>query len=277
MIDAKPPLPTGPWILVSNDDGIDSPALPSLLEALRGFDVVRCVVPAREYSWSAKTMSRFDSLEMVETNRDPCPIYRLDGSPADCVNAGIHNLYPHHPPELVISGVNIGANAGLAFLLSSGTVGAALEGMLSGVPSMAVSQEMSGEDYARWRDHRDVDHLQASWQEAGVVAAEVADEILRGGLPAGADLLSINLPPGATRHSTRVLATVANTRYGPFFERVADGRLQHVYSPLQRLDGDDGVTDLDALARGHIALTPLRFGLNSPHLKADRARFERSR
>lgn len=265
------PQESEPWILVTNDDGIDSPALPPLLRSLSQLATVCAVVPSREYSWSSKTMSRFGRLELSRLEPD---LYTLDGSPADCASIGIHNLRPT-PPLLAVSGVNIGANAGLAFLLSSGTVGAALEASLSGVAAAAFSAQLQPEDYDRWRARRDLAPLAHTWDRAAAIARDIAAEILAGGLPSGAQLVSVNLPPGADRDTPRVLTGVTPTSYGPFFRRADDDRFVHEYSGIRRtLASADG--DLDALERGQVAITPLRFGLDVAATAADRARFERS-
>lgn len=265
----------GDWLLVTNDDGVDSPALRPLLRSLGALAPVRAVVPVRELSWSAKTLSRFARLRLqavAETDL-PAELHTLDGSPADCASVGIHNLMGC-PPRLVVSGVNIGANAGTAYLLSSGTVGAAVESSLSGVPAVAFSLQLHAADYARWRHRRDLAGLDAGWQRAAEVAAEITAEILAGGLPEGAQLMSVNLPPGADRDTPRVLTGVTETSYGPFFRRAADGRLEHVDPRLTRT-GADGQGDLEALDRGRVAITPLSFRLDVSPTPRDRARFER--
>lgn len=259
-----------PWILVTNDDGIDSPALPPLLEALGGLAPVCAIVPSREYSWSSKTMSRFGRLELRRCTAD---LYALDGSPADCASIGVHNLRPE-PPRLVVSGVNIGINAGLAFLLSSGTVGAALEASLSGVPAVAFSAQLQPEEYDRWRARRDLATLAQTWTRAADIALDISGEILARGLPSGAQLVSVNLPPGADRQTPRVLTGVTETSYGAFFRLAGDGRYEHEYSGLRRTQASGG-GDLEALDGGRVAITPLRFQLDVPPAALDRARFER--
>lgn len=263
------------WVLVTNDDGIDSPALPPLLRVLAGLAQVRAVVPAREYSWSAKTLSRFGRLRLTPVSGDhPCELYALDGSPADCANVGIHNLAPTRP-QLVVSGVNIGANAGLAYLLSSGTVGAAVESCLSGVPAAAFSAQLRPEDYAHWRAERDPGRLAETWERAAEITGEITGEILAAGLPTGAQLVSVNLPPDADRMTPRVMTGVNDSRYGPFFHRGDDGGFEHRYRGLQRPDAG-GQGDLDALDRGQVAITPLCFRLDVEPSVDDRVRFERS-
>ena len=262
-----------PWILVTNDDGVDSPALGPLMAALESLAPVRAVVPDRECSWSSKTLTRFGRLRLRAAEAGGRSLHTLDGSPADCASAGIHNLAAD-PPRLVVSGINIGANAGLAFLLSSGTVGAAIESALSGVPAAAFSMQLRPEDYARWRRDRRDTLPPGAWDQAAAVACEITSELLRRGLPDGARLISVNLPPGANPGTRRVLTGVSPSAYGPFFRVDGDGSLEPVSPGLRRTgEGRDG--DLDALEKGRVSITPLSLRFDAPLSARDRSRFER--
>lgn len=262
-----------PWVLVTNDDGVDSPALVPLLREVGTLMPTKALVPTREYSWSAKTLSRFASLDLTTVQRDGATIWTADGSPADCTNLGVYNLSETRP-SLVVSGVNIGMNAGSSFLLSSGTVGAAIEGMLSGIPAAAFSVQLREEDYSTWRTQRDLDHLSGLWGAAAAVAREVVEALLEGGMPTGSTLLSVNMPADVTPETPRELTGVTPTTYGSFFARSDTGRLEHRYSGLEvvaaRADGD-----IEALDRGVVAITPLRFDLDVPPTVEDRRRFGR--
>ena len=263
-----------PWVLLTNDDGVDSPALPPLLRELSSLVHVRAVAPATECSWTGKMVSRFAQLEATPIERDGCHLWALNGYPADCVNVGVHNLF-ESSPALVVSGVNIGTNAGLAFLLSSGTVGAAVEGALNGVPSVAFSLQLAAEDFDRWRETRDPEVARPQWQKAAVVAREITEEVLGGGLPEGASLLTVNMPAGTTSDTPRRLTGVTPTGYGPIFARdPASGRFEHRFSGLS-LEADDGRGDIAALDRGEVAITPIRFDLDVAPSPRDRRRFER--
>ena len=125
-------------ILVTNDDGIDSPALVPLLRALSDVRPVRAVVPDRERSWIGKAITGFDEIRVSKIERGGFEIHVAGGFPADCTQLGVHSLFGEKP-DMVVSGVNIGLNNGLAFFLSSGTVGAAAEGWIAGIPAIAFS------------------------------------------------------------------------------------------------------------------------------------------
>jgi 5'-nucleotidase len=263
------------WVLVTNDDGVDSPALAPLLEELGRRVEVRAVVPAAECSWTAKVMSRFRPVEVSRAEQVGHPVWAVTGYPADCANLGIHTLFPS-PPALLVSGVNMGNNAGLAYLLSSGTVGAALEGALAGVPAAAFSVQLDDQDYARWRGHRELSPAVGDLlSQAAKETAEIAAEVLAGGLPAGADLLNVNLPATLDSGTARRFAPVTRTAYGPYFTPAnEDGGYRYRFSGL-RVTVDDPDGDLAVLARGEVAMTAVRLSLGKVPEAADRARFER--
>lgn len=270
-----------PWILLTNDDGADSPALLPLMASLARIAPVRALVPAEERSWAAKKMSRFGRLRLrrgaaVEDGE----IWLLEGGyPADCANLGVYRLC-QTPPALVVSGVNVGANVGLAYFLSSGTVGAAMEGYLAGVPAVALSLQLEAEVYRRWRRTRSLDGMEARWAAAAEVSRQVAAEVMQGGLPRGAALLSVNMPPQVEADTPRRFAGLTPSAYGSFFaaEPGSSPETERVYS--YRLDGlqigrSDGLGDIETLERGEVALTPIRLTLDCAPDDEDRRRFER--
>ena len=256
-----------PWILLTNDDSVDSPALPPLLSALRCLGPVRTVLPAREYSWSSKILSRFARLRLAPVPQLGEDVHTLEGSPADCANVGIHHLVSE-PPRLVVSGVNIGENAGLAFLLSSGTVGAAVEASLAGVPAAAFSVKLV-------RDFRNPAPLTPIFERAAAIARDIIGEILTAGLPDDARLISVNMPQDADLSTPRILTRVSDTSYGSFFRRADDGSLVHHFSGQKRTVASP-MGDVDVLDSGVVSITPLSLQLDTTPSVADRARFERA-
>jgi 5'-nucleotidase len=265
-----------PWILLTNDDGIDSPILVPLIRELSALAEVRTVVPASECSWTAKIMSRFNPVTLTEVERGGFHIKTLGGYPADCANIGIHSLFPTRP-TLIVSGVNMGTNAGLAFFFSSGTVGAAVEGVLAGLPAVASSLELPKEDYTLWRRERRIGpQLEVLLGNAAVVTREIVEEVLRGGLPVGASMLTVNMPTSTTADSPRRFTGVARTAYGSIFDRNEhEDRFDYSFSGLQLLDeGPRG--DVVALREQVVSITPVRFVLDVEPGAKDRQRFERA-
>ncbi len=261
-------------VLVTNDDGADSPLLVPLLSELSKLAELCVVVPSAECSWTSKSMSRFEPLVLAEIECGGFPVQTLTGKPADCAHIGIHNLCSPKP-ALVVSGINMGVNSGLAFTLSSGTIGAAVEGFLAGVPSAAFSLELPEPAFALWRRCRQLDPaLDALVAAVAAVTADVAAEILRGGLPTGADMIAVNMPASTKRESPRCLTGLAKTSYGPLFARREDDRHFAYHSCQLQLVGDGANSDVEALAHGAVAITPLRYALDTPIKSLDRQRFE---
>lgn len=141
-------------ILLTNDDSHISPLFRFAIDLLKTLGTVTIVVPQQEQSWTGKSMSRFKPLTLSQTLLQQDTAYCVDGTPADCVNMGIYHVCDP-PPDLVVSGINIGTNTGVGFLLASGTVGACLEANLAGHPAVALSQSLERSVFQAWmRDQR---------------------------------------------------------------------------------------------------------------------------
>ena len=162
-----------PTILISNDDGIDAPGLLALAAALADLGEVRVVAPDREQSAKSHAIS-LDRPLRVEERRPGW--WAVDGTPADCVYLALLHLLPD-PPALVASGINRGFNLGSDFFYS-GTVAAAVEGAIRGVPAFAISLERGPAE---------------GLEPAARFAHALAHAILAEGMP-GKTLLNVNVP-----------------------------------------------------------------------------------
>ncbi len=193
-------------ILVSNDDGFDAPGLSVLVKSLAPLGRVISVAPEGQRSAVSHQITLHKPLRLWENSPDQ---FVCSGSPADCVNLGIHNLCDGAPPDLVVSGINRGANLG-SDVFYSGTVAAALEGCLHGVPAMAVSlvvtnkEEFYGEGL----------HPAVPYDAAGKVAFEWAKMVLERGL-SDQTFLNINVPQGYESHRGERVASLGRTLTGP--------------------------------------------------------------
>lgn len=145
--------PTRPRILLTNDDSHDSPLFHLLIEALLELGELHVAVPATEQSWKGKSMTRYGPLYAERIAIHDFPAWSITGTPADCINLAIYNLLDA-PPDIVVSGINIGKNVGLGFVFASGTVGACLEANIAGIPALALSQELEREDFLFWDQNR---------------------------------------------------------------------------------------------------------------------------
>lgn len=249
-------------ILLVNDDGARSPFLLPLARALAPLGTVRIAVPLEEKSWTGKAMTRHGKLRVHPLQGAAWPGFdafasvAVEGTPSDCANLGVHHLFGDEP-DWVVSGVNIGLNAGLNFIVNSGTVGAAFEAALTGVPAVAFSMQMPRPLYEQWIGERKLTGAEA--ERAIAAAAERSGRIMRTvleqGLPAGAMVLNVNYPQGMNAETRARWAPVERNRYGSLFAKHGDGYAHNYRGDSWR---DDSVLgDKAVVERGEIAVTAL--------------------
>jgi 5'-nucleotidase len=171
-------------ILVTNDDGVHSDGIHALAAAMASHGEVTVVAPHVEASAIGHALTLRRPLRM-ERLRDR--VYEVDGTPTDCVNIALTQIYnTSSPPDLVVSGINKGYNLG-DDVTYSGTVSGALEGSLLGIASMAVSLERTRGKY--------------DFTPAAAAAASMAALVLRGDTVGGRTFLNINVPAASRRDS----------------------------------------------------------------------------
>ncbi|MEF3275768.1 MAG: 5'/3'-nucleotidase SurE [Chloroflexus sp.] len=239
------------YILVTNDDGYQSPGLVALRAVLSEIGEVAVVVPDRNWSAAGHYRKLFDPLRAWEgTLSDGSPALICDGTPADCVALAVMGLLDRKP-DLVVSGINLGANLGTD-LLYSGTVAAAMEGIVFGIPGLAVSQ-------VRPKDG------QWDFRAAQVAVRRLVTVIRERGLPSEV-LLNLNIPVVGPRD----LRGIKVSRLG---RRTYRDELVVRYDPRGRpyywIDGaepedhyEEG-TDIAAIREGYASLTPVQMDLTS--------------
>lgn len=225
-----------PLILVTNDDGVHAPGIRALADALRELGQVHVVAPDREVSACAQSLTLTKPLraETIEPY-----LHAVDGTPADCVNLALVKLLPRRP-DLVVAGINRGANLG-DDIFYSGTVGGAREGTFFGVPSMAISLALKTDP---------------DFQYAASFAKKLVSMVLDKGLPERT-LLNVNIPPGEPKG---VAITVQGRREheGTILEGL-DPRRRPYYWIEEGRDRwvRDEVSDINAIRKGLISITPL--------------------
>jgi 5'-nucleotidase len=227
-------------ILVTNDDGVHAPGLAALASALEELGDVYVVAPDREQSAVGHALTLHRPLRVTTLGERR---FSVNGTPSDCVNLAVLGLLPERP-VLVAAGINHGSNLG-DDVTYSGTVSAAMEGTLLGVPSMAVSQ---------------VDPETAGLEGAQAVARLVASRVLVEGLPSKT-LLNINVPAGP-------LAGIRMTRLG---HRVYQEKVVRETDPRglpyywigagPPVWSEDEASDIAAVHRGLASVTPLHMDL----------------
>ena len=236
-------------ILVTNDDGILAPGLRALVEALLPLGQVRVVAPQSEHSAVGHGITLHKPLRMdpVQLGGLPVEAYSSNGTPADCVILGCLLASPQ--PDLVISGINRGANLGEE-VLYSGTVSAAMEGALQGRPALAVSV---------------CSYEATDFGPAARVAARLAQRLPQLELPEDG-FLNVNVPDGPWEELRGVALTRLGRRsYLNLVERREDPRGRPYYwftgEARETLSGEG--TDIGAVAAGLVSITPVHFDLTS--------------
>ena len=230
--------------LITNDDGIYAPALQQLRTQLAAFGRVVVVAPDRDQSATSHSLTLQRPLRIRRHEQD---VYSVDGTPTDCVLIAYHGLL-ETPPAMVISGINHGPNMG-EDVFYSGTVAAAIEGAMQGVPSIAVSlATREASDFA---------------EPAGFVKRLVRQVLERGGLPPK-QILNVNLPHRPWDEIAGVRITRLGSRvYRDTLVRKVDPRGKDYYW----IGGEEPVwearegTDFQAVMSGWISVTPLRLYL----------------
>ena len=226
-----------PLILLTNDDGISSPGLHALREAISPLGQVVVVAPDRDNSAVSHSLTMNRPLRVQQLTESA---YMLDGTPTDCVTIALGKIL-NRRPDLLVSGINAGPNMG-DDISYSGTVSAAVEGTMYAIPSMAVS--LAGE-------------APLDFSQAGKMAARLAAMILARGLPENT-LLNVNVPGNTKISGIRV------TRQG---RRIWENSIQETLDPRGRsyywigggtpLKDSSEDTDVAAIRADFISVTPI--------------------
>lgn len=232
-----------PRFLITNDDGIHSPGLEALVHALSNLAECMVIAPDRDNSAVSHSLTMNRPLRVTKL-RDG--FYTIDGTPTDCVAIGLKKIIKQKP-DLLVSGINPGPNLG-DDISYSGTVSAAVEGTMYGIPSLAVS--LAGE-------------APYDFTTAADIAAKLAKLILKLGLPQNT-LLNANVPAGDSIRGMKV------TRQG---RRLWENAIQETKDPWGRKHywigggtpytdpGED--TDGYAVSKGYISITPIHLDLTN--------------
>lgn len=240
-------------ILISNDDGINAEGINRLRKSLEDDAEIFVVAPDRERSATGHMITMHRPLRVKEqiypgTNAKG---WAVDGTPSDCVKLGLEALLPA-PPDLVVSGINLGPNLGTD-VLYSGTVSAAIEGIINDLPAIAIS--LASYEYR--------DFTQASKFIKKLVAG--IGQKLQGGV-----LLNVNIPPGIPRGVK--LTKLGNRRYMNVFNKRTDPRGGTYFwmagEPFD-VDKDNPDTDVWAVNQGFISITPIHYDLTNYHVMGD--------
>ena len=234
-------------ILIANDDGYLAPGIAALVQACQGLGHIDVIAPEQNASGTSNALTLSRPLSVFQARGEHIAGFRVvNGTPSDCVHVALTGLLPHKP-DLVLSGINNGANMG-DDTLYSGTVAAAMEGYLFGIPAIAFSQAEKG-----WA------HLDA----AAATARAVVEQVLAVGRP-GSWLLNVNIPNRPDAASLPRLVTRLGRRHAsePVI-RQTNPRGEDIYwiGPAGDAREAGEGTDFHATANGAVSITPLQVDL----------------
>jgi len=242
-------------ILISNDDGYLAPGLAALVQAVQGLGQIEVIAPEQNASGTSNALTLSRPLQVFTAGAGLPGVRFVNGTPSDCVHVALTGLLGYRP-DLVLSGINQGANMG-DDTLYSGTVAAAMEGYLFGVPAIAFSQAEKG-----WA------HVDA----AGRVVRGLVQQLLAQGLPAEPFLLNVNIPNRADadvlphqvtrlgrRHASEPVIRQTNPRGEPIYWIGPAGDAREAGAG----------TDFHATANGCVSITPLQVDLTDHARLAD--------
>jgi len=250
-------------LLVTNDDGIASVFLHELVHALIGAGHDVCVVaPKVEQSWTSASKSRHRAVHSARADVGlGCPTWVVDGTPSDSVNIAIEHLLPSRP-EAVVSGINVGINSSLPFIMGSGTVAGACEGALHGIPGVALSQSLPTDIYDALKEASGaVDAaLLAQIRVSAARAAELAPA-LASQTPAMSFVVhNLNFPfPCSPASAVRRTVPARTVLPGLFSAQAGDGTHRLVFRMGEDHSPPLPLTDRAALEAGFISHTVLDY------------------
>jgi len=238
-----------PKILISNDDGIFAPGIYALWEAMREIGDTIIVAPDMEKSAVGHAITLTDPLRVVPVHRSGgFEGLAVSGTPSDCTKIAIKSIMDEKP-DLLISGINSGANIGTN-LIYSGTISAATEGTMLGIPSVAISLDSYKSD---------------NYSVAKQTAIDIATNVLSNGIPHGT-LLNVNVPY-CDSHEIRGMKVTrqGNQYFKDEFEKRTDPRGRTYYWMKGNIIDKDEELEFDgkAVRENYISITPIQFNMTN--------------
>ena len=234
-------------ILISNDDGISSPGLNALAIELKKLGDVTIVAPITEQSAVGHAITMKYPLRITDFYKNSDFFgYAVDGTPADCIKIGIRNIM-HEPPDIVVSGINLGSNTAIN-IIYSGTVSAAREAAIMDVPSIAVSV---------------TSHEAKDFSFAAKFSSRLAQMVAKNKMPAGT-LLNVNIPDLPEDQISGVLLTQqGKSKWDDVYEERKDPYGQKYYWLTGNLVQHDTTLETDqfAIRKNYVSVTPIHFDL----------------
>jgi 5'-nucleotidase len=236
----NPQAPSRLFILLSNDDGFDAPGLRALIDVFRPVADLVVAAPLVEQSGKGHGLTLRDPVFVTERKQsDGAVWYAIDGPPGTCVRLAVESLLSRRP-DLVISGINRGDNLG-ATVYHAGTLGAAREGAIAGIPAIAVS--IRGDE-------------EGDYRAAAAFLRQLLEQLHQKDAIKSGLFLNINVPAGE-RKGVRVTRLSTKPRHDTFERRTSPRGRVYYWPDWRQLEDDEEGTDVWAFVRGFITVTPM--------------------
>ncbi len=245
--------------LLSNDDGVTASGILASKKAIDTLCETCIVAPERQQSGIGHALTLFEPLRVnTHTLRDGSIGYGVSGTPTDAVTIALFEIMDEKP-DLMISGINTGYNIGKAELTTSGTLGAAIEAASFGIPTIAISQEVTRDD-VKFENGE----IQIDFDFAGKMLHKIAKIVLKKGLPEGVDLLNVNIPANPSDEEIEVVR-LGERMYSPVVQKRLDPRGK----PYYWIDGEPyefnkpGSDGYELQVKQKTTITPIKIDLTS--------------
>ena len=245
-----------PSILLTNDDGVSSIGLWAAYDALKPIADVTVVAPASQQSAVGRSISIFEPLRVTQVTMNGIKAWAVAGKPTDAVIIGLYSL--NLKPVMVVSGINIGENLSTESIMTSGTVGAALEASNQGTKGIAFSLQVEDQgdkfDDPRYHGH--------SFDSAKKVVRDVVERVLKNGFSPDTDVINVNIP--STVKGGYEVTRLAHKLFYTGVEKRLDPRGRPYFwinGPLVEDAEED--TDVHAIRKGNVSITPITLDCTS--------------
>lgn len=248
-----------PLILITNDDGYQAKGIISLAEALKGLGEIVVFAPDWHRSGMSSAITTSQALRFQQYNQEEDITYYIcNGTPVDCVKLAMNEVLKRKP-DLIVSGINHGSNAGIS-VIYSGTMGAAIEGCVFDVPSVGVSLcDLSAD---------------ADFTHAAKIARELAEKVLQNGLPKGI-CLNVNVPKGKVKGIK--VTSQTQGKWVNEYVKGQDGSGRDVFwitGTFENWEEDNENADEWALANGYAAVVPVKIDMTAHDFIAELKKWE---
>ena len=252
---------TEPTFLVTNDDGIRVYFIHALVKALSNYGTTYVAAPADEQSWVGRRVSRTGEVKVWPyTGIEGIKGWQVEGTPSDAINIALSHLLPVKP-DVVVSGINVGWNAMLPILYSSGTVAGALEGASWGLPGIALSIHLEGTDFDLVKNdsvnpsESIKNRIDIAAELGAKFASEKVGEVNKSNL-----VYNVNFPTHPKPDTPWILTQPGHIKLGALFRETEAGTFTFHYNEDTERTSPNGLpSDFEVFSQGNISLSKLNF------------------